>query len=169
MDALEEAGLILVEMIDRDAEVKRRIMDAYPEISGDMLDVFERIGRRQLYYRLCLLDGPGVKALMRCPFSDQVRYFKEPLALLLAQGKNPDDSLNVQVQFMSPKQARQVFGRNHVRSLAEQRAWIESQKPRLNSAVIDQAYTIKRGGIQFLDGPFVSWKALAQFNAMRPD
>lgn len=148
IDAFEEAGRILVELIDNDPGAKARILNSGKGITEDTLDIFERIGRKQLYYRLCLNEAPGVRALRNCQFSEQIRYSDEPVEMLLYRsGKT--ESLKVSVWAMTPNQVKQVFGNKRIRTLGEQRAWIENERNKPQNVTIDRPYTIKRGKIIF--------------------
>jgi hypothetical protein len=164
-EALEEAGRILVALIDEDASVKERIMEEHPEITEDVIETFERIGRRQLYYRLCLLEAPGIRALKRCPYSEQVRYMDEPIPMLLLNGKDSTDSLTVSVNALTPEQVRQVFGAHRVRTLAEQRAWLENQKSKPQPIAKREPYTIGKGRITFHEPVTLSASDMARLLA----
>jgi len=145
----EEAGLILVALIDQDASIKVRIMEQHPDVSADVLETFERIGRKQLYYQLVMCDSPGIKALRRCPYSEQVRYNEEPIPMLLLSGKDLTDHINVQVISMNADQARQVFSASHVRPLEEQRAYLERRRSKPQPLKRREPYTIGKGRITF--------------------
>lgn len=146
--AFEEAGQILVALIDANPKAKEEILDSCPNVTEDMLDTFERIGRKQLFYQLAIHDGPGVKALCRCAYSEQVKHFHEPIPLLITDGKNVE-TLNVGVHALTTDQARQAFGSHRVRTLGEQRAWLESQKKKAVVVDIVSPYSIHRGKITF--------------------
>lgn len=148
-EALEEAGRILVELIDENPAVKDQIMAENPEITEDVLETFERIGRKQLYYRLCLIEAPGIRALKRCPYSEQVKYMTDPLPLLLVNGKDSTDSLSMPVHALAPEQVRQVFGAHRVRNLGEQRAWLEAQRGKPRPVETGKPYTLAKGRITF--------------------
>jgi hypothetical protein len=145
---LEEAGRILVEMIDRDALAKEKLLEAFPDLSSEILDTFERIGRKQLYHRLCLTDGPGVRALRRCPYSDQVRFASEGVPILLLGG-SAGDFLKVSVFEMDSEYAKQAFGNSKVRSLAEQRVFLERSRSKPRAIEISEPYTLAKGKITF--------------------
>lgn len=147
-DALEDAGRILVSLIDEDVSVKERIMAEHPEITEDVIETFERIGRKQLYYKLCLLEAPGIRALKRCPYSEQVQYSTDPIPMLLLNGRE-SDHLTVAVHALNPEQVKQVFGGHRIRSLAEQRAWIENQKSKPRPLDKREPYTLGKGRITF--------------------
>lgn len=159
-DALEEAGKILIEMIDEDASVKERIMEQHPEITEDVLETFERIGRRQLYHRLCLLEAAGIRALKKCPYSEQVKYSTEPLPMLLMGGAG--EQLAVPVQALTPEQVRQVFGPHRVRNLAEQRAWMENQRAKPQPLEKSKPYTLAKGKITFHEPVTLSTSDMAR-------
>jgi len=164
-EALEDAGRILVALIDEDPSAKERIMEGHPEITEDVLETFERIGRKQLYYRLCLLEAPGIRALKRCPYSEQVKYSTEPLPMLLVSGKDSTDSLTLPIQALNPDQVRQVFGGHRIRTLAEQRAWIENQRGKPQRIERREPYTISKGRITFHEAVTLSASDMARLLA----
>lgn len=69
---------------------------------------------------------PGIKALLSMPFDVQVKYSKEPVLVLTKQG----EGLLIDPRVVSSIQAKMAFDKEKgdVRTLAEQRAWIESRK-----------------------------------------
>ncbi|BET67192.1 hypothetical protein ASA1KI_21100 [Opitutales bacterium ASA1] len=170
IEAFEAAGRLLVDLLDENADAKDAILRAHPDWSEGMLSTLERIGRKQLYFRLCpQADRPGIRKLMRCAFSDQVRYYSQPLPLLVSNG----DSLLMPVAALQSEQAQQVFGNGRVRStggervrrgangaqqvfgngrvrsLGEQRAWLEARKPTIKELGRRRPYTISKGRVCF--------------------
>lgn len=164
IEAFEEAGQVLVALIEINPKVKDEILENCPDVTEEMLDTFERIGRRQLFYRLAIHEGPGVKALRRCSYSDQVKYFNEPIPLLITDGKNTE-TLNVGVHALTPEQARQAVGAHRIRSLGEQRAWIESQKSKAAPIPVTSPYSVHRGKITFHQPCTMSVSELARLLA----
>ena len=148
-EALEDAGRIFVSLIDADPSIRERIMDEHPELTEDVLATFERIGRKQLYYELVLLEAPGIRALRRCPYSEQVKHCKEPVPMLLLNSKDSSEHLMVAVTALQPEQVRQVFGHNRIRSLAEQRAFLEREKIKPRPLQKREPYTLGKGKITF--------------------
>lgn len=147
--AWERAGELLVRALDRDPLAYTNLLEKHPDLTEEVLSVFERIGRKQTYYRCWMSDRPGVKALRRCPYSEQVRYSTNGIPLLLLDAKSPTDHLLMQPQSMTPAQARQAIARDHVRNLAEQRAYLESSKIRPKTLDVPRGYTIQRGRVVF--------------------
>lgn len=148
-DALVEAGRILVAILEEDPNAKERILEDNPEVTSDLLDTFERIGRGQLYHKLCLLETPGVRALRRCAYSDQVKYSEAPIPMLLLQARDETDHLQVSVYALNSEQTRQVFGRNRVRTLAEQRAYLEACRAKPQPLARREPYTLAKGRVTF--------------------
>ena len=149
--AFEEAGRILVRLIEQDADVITRIVELNPGFTLDMLETFERIGRGQLYYKLTINETPGVRALRRCPYSEQVKYFEEPLELLLMEGDTTDKIL-VSIHALTNEQARQAIGRGRIRTIPEQRAWLESERRLPPSPLVpSKPYAARRGKVVFYE------------------
>jgi hypothetical protein len=143
----EEAGRILVELLDEEGPtVLEDIRAKNPRvITESVLETFERIGRKQLYYQLSVVNNVGTRALSRCPYSEQVKYFDSPLELLTATG----DTLLVSVDALTSDQAKQVIGPKRVRTLGEQRAYLESLKRKPQPLGKREPYTVKHGRITF--------------------
>lgn len=131
-----EAGKLVANAVDKDPRWIEKACAEDASLPAEVLHRFEQIGRRQIVPALLLNDSPGFKRLRRLPYAVQERYAVKPVELLLANG----DTLHVDVQNLTPAQARQVFGVDRTRSLAEQRAIIEDAKaqrsvPRSNGEV----------------------------------
>lgn len=149
MNSALEAGAILVRLIDSVGwQIKEHLIENFPGLTIEHLNTFERVGRKQLYHELLISDAPGVRALRKCTFSDQVKFWKEPLAMLLSEGK---DVLQVSVLAMTSDQAKQVFKSGRIRTLGEQRAWMEAQKHSPIEASKQRPYIVKRGRVRFYD------------------
>lgn len=89
IDAWTKAGELLVACLDKDREFLAKVRKAHPEISYQMLLVFERIGRRQIYAPLLADNSLGAKALLETPYEVQERYSREPIPVVesLMRGK----------------------------------------------------------------------------------
>lgn len=74
IDAWTEAGKHLVVMIEQDKDFLMTMRKAHPEISMDMLTVFERIGRKQIYAPLLANSSQGARALLELPYDVQQKY-----------------------------------------------------------------------------------------------
>ena len=124
IEAWLEAGKILVGMLDEGYTLDRIAENA--GISKDILTRFEAIGRNNLYPKLLASTSPGARALIGCGFSEQKQFCHEPIEILIVR-EGVQDTLKVDLDALTNDQCKQVFGRGHVRSLAEQRAYLESK------------------------------------------
>jgi hypothetical protein len=127
IDAWTEAGKLLVQMIEKDPNSKQEIMDSCPDITDEILARFEAIGRNQLHPKTLLNNSPGMRRLRRLPFSDQSRFIKENVPLLV-RTETGTDILQVAVKNLTAQQALQVFATDCVRAPEAQRTWLESKK-----------------------------------------
>lgn len=87
---------------------------------------FSRIGVKYIP-ELFGASGAGVAALRRMPLDVQKKYVNAPVPVLV----NPSgtwEELPIDVNNLTPEQVKQVFNGDHIRSAAEQRAWIESER-----------------------------------------
>lgn len=164
-ESLAEAGTILVDLIDEDPSIKSRILDENPELTENVLETLERIGRKQLYHPLALNDSPGMTALRKCTFSDQKKHFSEPVPVLLIHSRDDTGHLQIPVHSLTAKQARQVFCRGHIRSLGEQRAWLESQRKAPAEAEHQKPYHIGKGKVTFRESVTLNTSQLASILA----
>ena len=84
----------------------------------------ERVGRKRLLPELVWGESPGRRRLARFPIEEQRRLMSEPLDVATVKG----DVLQVGVDNLTPELCRQVFDGRRVRSLGEQRAWMEGEE-----------------------------------------
>lgn len=120
---IEDASKIYVQCLDEDpasAETFRSRCSMIPESAWSG---FEAVGRGWYDYRLLLNGGPACRMLRRLPRSQQTSALDDGVEVLVQGG----DILKVKVENLSPTQAKQVFAKDHIRSLGAQRAFIEEQ------------------------------------------
>lgn len=129
MDRIAKAARRWVEFSD---EVRAKLREAAPPAFGDMWDRLERIGNGSLSPMLYALHGRGAKLLAKMPVPEQERWLSDRVPVLVMKGGNRPDELRVAVEHLSAEQQLQVFKVDasgvRIRSIAEQRAWMESQK-----------------------------------------
>jgi CRP-like cAMP-binding protein len=128
-DAWVKAGEVLVELIDANPQVIDEILDRYPDINAGVLRQFEKLGRKQLHPLLLLESTPGESRLARLPYSEQVRHIDKPVEIIVETDAGPD-TMQVETKHLTRLQSEQVFAKDHVRSLAEQRAWLMDRRER---------------------------------------
>lgn len=106
---------------DHGDAIKNELLQIAPAVPALFWNRLEQIGRQQLDRRLLHGETPAARKLRRLPYSEQRAALDTGVELLTADG----DTLLVQVDCMTPRQAKQVFAADHIRSLPEQRAWLE--------------------------------------------
>lgn len=150
-----EAGQKLVRLLDAGSTLE----ELAPEIGvgKDILSKFVAIGRGQIHPELMTHTSPAARRLVSCDVSEQRRYLTEPLPLLVLRDQDQTETMQVQLDALTPEQARQVIDRDHVRDLAEQRAWLEDQLEKRRSkrrAAVEDAgdFVIKGHKVVFKKG-----------------
>jgi hypothetical protein len=123
IQAWTRAGEIIVKLVDADPHAFEWIIAEYPDFNPTILSRFEKIGRKLVHPKLFLSSAPGTKKLQSLPYSVQERLIEEPVPLIV-EVEGGVDVLLVKAKDMSRDQADQCFASDHVRTEAEQRAWI---------------------------------------------
>ena len=119
-----KAGQLVAKNMDEDPDFVDRICDQCPDLSAEVIYRFEQIGRQQLYPSLLLNDSPGIRRLRHLPYELQKKYSTDPVTVLVSDG----ETLEMDVRNLTPAQAGQVFSGDRLRSVAEQRSWLEDKK-----------------------------------------
>ena len=135
INAWVKAGDMLVDLIDNHGLTYEQIAEKCEGITSDILIRFEQIGRRQIYPQLLVNTSAGARKLAAMPYSQQVRYTKEPIPVLIKKG-NSHDTLMVKVEDLTADQIRQVFTKEGIRELGAQRAWIEDREKAAREAEV---------------------------------
>ena len=109
-------------------------LDNRPEIRVELIerglfpqtvDRLEMVGRGQLHHRLLLCSAPYAEKLALLPMSQQHLALENGVEVL-----EPDEitTSTVRVEKLSGRQVSQVFGDKSVRTIQEQRTWVNEQK-----------------------------------------
>lgn len=120
---LQQISEVYVTAIDRDPAFREHLADELPAVPGGFWRDLERVGRGQLDSRIAGGGVPYSQRLRRLTMSEQKQAIEHPLQLLTSGG----DTLRASIDSLLPEQAEQVFARDHIRSLPEQKAWIEAK------------------------------------------
>ncbi len=119
IDAWNAAGKKLVVMLGKDPQLFDKIRKVHPEISIDMLAVFERIGRKQIYAPLLANNCAAARRLLDMPYEQQERYCTEPIEVIVREsGKSK--IVKKRLHELSRAEINQVFDFDSVRSIAQQ-------------------------------------------------
>jgi hypothetical protein len=124
VESLTQACKLYVQTIDKDIELQAVFFETYPEIPHTAWRRFEAVGRGNLHPKLLINFNCAARRLERCSFSEQTQYVEKPFNVLL----NNSDTLPVSLYNLTPGQIRQVFAKDHVRNIPEQRAYLEDLK-----------------------------------------
>jgi len=157
VDCWIQAGEIIARTLQEHPDSMARICEV-TGLSEDIVRRFEQIGRKEIYPKLLVNTSIGYRKLVSCPYREQEHYSENPIELLLCSAGNTE-TLMVHVAHLTPDQARQAFASDHVRTLAEQRAWIESERERQVAAAMrdkadvqDAAFVIRGHTVTFSKG-----------------
>lgn len=152
MEGLISAAKVYVAAIDSDPNAKENFYKAFPRMTG-MFSKIEAYGRGLLRREAFFLVGEVGEKVRRLGLSDQSVLIDSGVDYLTSSG----DMLKVNSDTMTPQQARQIIDQSgHIRTIAQQKAWIETQKmrdelnPRHNperkqKAATGPAYSVKDG------------------------
>lgn len=124
---LSEIAAVYVEGIDRDPLFRKYLEDELCSIPATFWRSLEKVGRNQLDGRILNGAVPFGNKLRLLPMSEQKSAIDQPIALLVGSG----DKLLVKIDAITADQAEQIFARDHIRNLEEQRSWIESKRSRV--------------------------------------
>lgn len=144
MGQMVEAARLYAQALDQfgSDEVTGALYEIAPDVPSMFWVRLELIGREQLDHRL-LFGGQRVDGKLRkLPLSQQRAALDTGIAVLVDEG----DHLLVQPSDLTPVQIQQVFAGDHIRSLSEQRAWVEIHRPREAAPEPYQEPYVVRGG-----------------------
>jgi len=125
LESIARAAELYVKAIDENPKNHERFATACQHVPASAWSGFEAVGRGWLDYRLLLNGGTATKILRKLPRSQQTAALDNGVEMLINGSEG--DTLVVKVENLTPKQAKQVFAKDHVRSKGEQRAYLESQ------------------------------------------
>ena len=143
------AGEMLVEMIDNDPAAIKKLCKANPNLTGPMLNKFEKIGRKVYDPRLLLRNCAGYTKARRLPYSAQQDILKNKVKVAISPESS--DHRLVDVGEMTPDETRIAFTNEGIRTITEQRAYLKSREPAKNvkKPKPEEDYIISRGKVTF--------------------
>jgi hypothetical protein len=125
INAWLEAGRLVAECLAADSGWADQVVTQYPEIGLETIYAFERIGQLKLHPRLLLADAPGFRALRRLPYHLQEKHLNDPFVVLIRSEKGWEELL-ISAANLTDHQVRQLINGSEIRSVAAQRAWLET-------------------------------------------
>lgn len=127
LNNLQELAIAYVNMIESNIKYKEILMNKYEFTCPSFWRHLENIGRNKLYPQLFVYQNSiWINKVLKLSLTEQQDLFENGVSVY-CQG---NDSLKVKLQDLSKAQVDIVFDSNNgnVRSLAAQKAYIESQK-----------------------------------------
>lgn len=145
--SLLETGKILVRIAEKMPDGIERVLKRLPQLRPETIKAFLKIGRGEVDEVLMLAEGPGVTRLRACDITVQRKHATDGIPVLISEsGKTTH--LMVSVFDMTSEQAVQVFHNGSIRTLEQQRQWLQSRKPKIeNAAALRKPYTVRRGRV----------------------
>ena len=141
-----KAGELLVELENQMGEdALMAVTTRCPGLSYDALQLFLRIGRREIHPMLTLNTSVANEYIAALPYEQQEMILKEGAVLLEEDGERtivPADTL-------TSRQCEQLFDNNTLRTIRQQRLWLDAQeKERVERKLRLQAAVKSRAGVR---------------------
>ena len=154
VEQVEAIGASIVLIIDKSPEGRKTLQKHLPELNSVMVRKFEAVGRGTMHPLL----GPG------SPFNYSMKVGSMPMDAqknLVEGGKilllTDTGNLRVGLAEMQPLQVKQLFAADHIRTLPEQRAYIEADRYKANKkkrpSPLVENYRIKNHKLEILAAP----------------
>ena len=147
---IQKAADIYVKAIDEDPEIKTIFIAKFNHmITPPTWRSLELIGRKQVHPQLMLSGAANARYIKRLAYSDQEKILEgERHPCLLPNG----DTIQVDLRTVDHKTADQMFSFDHIRSIADQKLWLEQRVPKRVEAAKNPNYEIIHAGktVRFL-------------------
>lgn len=144
-------GEIYVQTIDNDPDASETFRLEFADIiPSEMWSNFEAIGRKWMHPRLLMggmTNRRKAAKIKQLPYSLQEKIFNHNRFELLLEG---GDKLKLDIMEATTDQVEQLFSDNNIRTLPEQRAWIEDRKASVSDETVEVLpYVIRNGCVIF--------------------
>lgn len=120
-----DAGKKLAEAAEKVPNFINITLEACPHFTERFLRKMIDLGHGALHPDLLIGESSGERRLSALPYSWQEKHATRPVELLVKKDKELD-TLLVNVRDLTPEQCNQVFDHSAVRTIAQQRAYLES-------------------------------------------
>lgn len=143
---LIDAAMIYVKAVNEHGDKARAaFQNAIPDAPMVFWRRIEGVGRGNIDKRLVLERHVGASFLEKLPVHVQADTLNNGVKVLTGDG----DHLLVRIENMTRHQCRMVFSGDHIRSLNEQRAWLESNNQQHPRVKVSKPYEIKGSKVTF--------------------
>lgn len=123
-----EAGQVLCQITASDPNAYAVILGRNPHLTRDVLDTFERIGRREIFPFLIVDPSPACRRLITLPYDEQVRLYGGRVHVVLRNSSGLETRLK-RVSDLTASEADRVFDLNRVRTPEEQGKLLRAPVP----------------------------------------
>jgi hypothetical protein len=123
-EAIRDAALMFTAACKEDPGFRAWVLENVHEGARRIFLDLEAVGKGLIDERLVTGQVKNSSLLRSLPLPDQQQFIEGSIEVLTENG----ETLLIAGQNLTHDQFRQVFNPTHIRSLAEQKAWIESQK-----------------------------------------
>jgi hypothetical protein len=127
IEAWTEAGQVLCNITRDNPGAYTDILSDNPHLTRDVLESFERIGRREIYPYLLVDGSPGCRRLAALPYDSQVKLFNSRVAVAV-KTRGGIEERRKRVCELSNPEAALVFDATHLRSFHEQAKILRESK-----------------------------------------
>lgn len=168
--AFERAGKIIVELVDSDPYVYDYIGQACPQMTPQLLRMFEDIGRGKVLPSLAFDNSEAARIMRRFPLPMQARLETESIPLVVRTTSGELDVRLVKLADMTKDQRAQAVDKDRLRTEGQQRAMLDDQAAKaaiveIKATATVMPWTIKAGVVTFSAGAKMDRKQLAQLLA----
>jgi len=152
INGIARAAEIYVEAIDDDPHNVNEFREEFADwIPTSAWSQFEAVGRKWLHPKMIMggmADHKKATFVKRLPYSIQERIFNHEQFPLLAGEK----TLQIDILEATDAQVKQLCNQSSIRSLPEQRVWIEAQELEATEKTEVMPYTISDGKLRIRRG-----------------
>jgi hypothetical protein len=158
VDSLYEACKIYAEAVTVSPEAREAFSERFPNIGASQWSLFENVGRGIVHKNLLTYNGVKSKSIAALPYSEQERIFDSRVEFVTPSG----DVIRAKWDDLSTPQKAQLLNRDHIRTPAEQKLYIESRKKLVDLSHDGKPYRIKKDAVVFNANAEISRRELLQ-------
>jgi hypothetical protein len=133
IESWTKAGRLLCEMKRDNPNVFNLIRVERPMLTLEVLETFERIGRKEIYPYLVADSSPGARRLMALPYRTQSKLYCEGVLVVLRRRGGFFPQLK-KISALSTSEVGRVFDGDRIRSESEQVSILRRRAPLLAPA-----------------------------------
>jgi len=122
-ETLKEACQLYTNIVTEIPEARALFAEAFPRLDKPVWDRFEQVGRGLLHHELLIGNTEKIYLLKNLPIHEQDEALHKGVKVIASDGTH----LKLTVDKMTYDQKEVVFAKDHIRSLPEQKAYVETK------------------------------------------